>query len=199
MRKIFLLAICLLLSSTYVFARRNCHSKSTTNYFKQHTSFEYDFRRIQFGMTRNEILLSEEGRKIIYSDSNIITYGSSSSTLLTTIQYYFYKNICTEASIFIHLPQKSTDDYIDQYENIKYMLRQKYGEPTKSMKSFLIDKIDEKQQIKHLISIWKLGDLHVSLNLEEKGYSLLALKYYDPYLINWAKRDAKLMKQETNR
>ena len=107
--------------------------KQETTEEKNHAAnIKYDFRKIKWGMSKEEIKKSESiPIKVDASDQtpSFLVYSTTISSLDTDLVYYFTENKCFAAVYVITEKHTNENDYIEDFRNLKKSLIEKYGEP----------------------------------------------------------------------
>lgn len=93
----------------------------------------YDFRKTRWGMSVAEVK-ALESNKLLANGShdiydNILVYEGTIARLPTLISYFFISDQLVQASCAIHVKHSNENLYIDDFNNIKNALTNKYGKP----------------------------------------------------------------------
>jgi len=159
---------------------------------------EYDFRSSSWGMTKQEVI-SHEKLKLIYNKSNHLGYMSKISGLKTSVLYTFSKNHLSSAGYMFREKHSNKNDYINDYEYIKKVLIDKYGQPIVDEKVWRNDLYKNDYQnyglavsIGHLRydTQWETDKTKISLDLLGDNYKIsMIVKYKAKALINSVKKE----------
>jgi len=91
-------------------------------------NFGCDFRNSLWGMTKGEVKLSEKVYPLSESETHI-TYKDTVMCLEAIVGFHFVDNSLIEAGYAFHEASLDRDLYIWEYERVKLVLTQMYGEP----------------------------------------------------------------------
>lgn len=87
---------------------------------------KYDFREATWGMSRAEVMQTEEGAPVFNSEYKI-DYETEMLGFDSKISYTFSDDELIRASFQLLTKPKTNNEYIEIYENIQKELRKKYG------------------------------------------------------------------------
>ncbi len=92
---------------------------------------EFDFRKMRWDMTRKEIIASEMDvlGEPSYNKPDSLRYRLKLSGLSAQLIYVFHEETCYIAMYMFNESHVNENGYIDDYEKIKKILTEKYGEP----------------------------------------------------------------------
>ncbi|MCD8554123.1 hypothetical protein [Seleniivibrio sp.] len=89
---------------------------------------EYDFRNVNWGMSKAEVKKSEKAK--LYKESNeLIVYSSKILGKNVIIMYIFTQNKLVRAKYGVTEEHSNKNRYIDDYDDLKGVLIKKYGKP----------------------------------------------------------------------
>jgi hypothetical protein len=87
-----------------------------------------DFRNVRWGMTQQEVKQAEK-LALAYADQEMLGYETTLAGFDCNLIYLFQNDRLYRAGyIFTHMHMNCTD-FIDDYDKVKDLLKQKYGEP----------------------------------------------------------------------
>jgi predicted RND superfamily exporter protein len=170
-------------------------------------SQENDFRKTNWGMTKEEVK-STENNKIIDEDlgstEEVIVYKDQISSFDCFIGYIFVKNKLASAGYYINEEHSNKNVYIDDYEKLKDLLSKKYGNPIRDDVIWRDDLYKEdKSEWGLAISIgdlaykalWETPTTEIELLLSGDNYNIeLGIKYVSKELKDWAN---EIVKEDT--
>lgn len=100
---------------------------------------KYDFRKTNWGMSKEQVKLAEKSSVLIEEDNmegtkegfydGALKYKGEINGLDCGVYYYFIKNRLTSAEYKKRGSIKLTDEYISDYKNLKAYLVKDFGEP----------------------------------------------------------------------
>ena len=131
---------------------------------------QYDFRKVRWGMTPDEVMKQEEGLKRedgklacwLYKNVEVAGYK-------TQVVYQFYFNKLVLAYYQIKAKHAVENQYIDDYRSLEKVLEMKYGKPEHSYISWKRDLYkDEPDRYGFAVSI---GDLVYESKWHKNTYS----------------------------
>lgn len=141
---------------------------------------EKDFRKATWGMSKQEVIKSE-GKKPKQTADNVIVYNDNIAGLSCYAGYIFTENKLTRGSYIFTVKHSNNNDYIADYENIKNLLKKKYGEPEADSIVWKNDLFRSEHQqwgtaisIGHLVyySTWETENTSVELSLTGENYKM---------------------------
>ncbi len=92
-------------------------------------SQEYDFRAINWWMTRDEVIASEQG-ELLLEDEKMVAYAVEIINMETFLVYYFdERDVLWGSTVLFRHDYSDPDLYLDDFVYVKEVLTQKYGEP----------------------------------------------------------------------
>lgn len=90
---------------------------------------EYDFRKVKWGASIQEVMASEKG-KPVEKNKEMVIYKDKIINKNVWVAYHFAQNKLV-GSMYISLDKHSNDNFfIDDYEDFKTALTKVYGKPT---------------------------------------------------------------------
>jgi hypothetical protein len=103
---------------------------STWEYVKEvpKDSIHFDFRRTNWGMTKEQVKSTESG-KLTQEDDDLLIYDGMTSGMDVFICYIFVDNKLTRSKYIYSTQHTNENDYIIDFKNIKESITQKYGIP----------------------------------------------------------------------
>ena len=106
-------------------------------FFPVHINAQYDFRKTNWGMTKEQVLTSETAELMPQDEDRAISYKGSVNDLDCRIMYVFAYDTLVKARYNIYEEHSDKNEYITDYEKLKEKLNSKYGEPTKDRTTWL--------------------------------------------------------------
>jgi hypothetical protein len=104
-------------------------SCSVAAYAQQTPKIEFDFRRTNWGMTRDEVKATEFGEPA-ESDENLIVYTDVVGGYMEAlVAYVFADGKLVQAKYLFLEEHADPSNYISEYERVKQTLTLKYGPP----------------------------------------------------------------------
>ncbi|MDY7001091.1 MAG: hypothetical protein SVS15_04835 [Thermodesulfobacteriota bacterium] len=91
---------------------------------------EFNLRKTRWGMSRQEVIDSEQG-KSPHEKDNRISYKVKVLGKDFLLLYFFAQNKLVRAVYFLDVEHSNKNDFIYEYEEIKEVLTEKYGRPIK--------------------------------------------------------------------
>ena len=170
---------------------------STKVFSQKFTPFhEYDFRNTNWGMSREEVKLTEKRTPDLETDNGLV-YKAIIDKYDCYCIYYFLENRLYMSAYRFNEKHNNKNAYIEDYENLKELLTKKYGKPT-------WENVDWKDDFyKDIKGNWGLavsrGDLvytitweapitTVQMRLTGDNYKIdLFIAYYSNELEDWVK------------
>jgi hypothetical protein len=89
---------------------------------------EYDFRDTKWGMTRAQVKASEKGEPI-HDEDRLLVYKGKILDKSCDIVYIFVDNKLIRAKYFLTVEHTYKNKYIQDYDDLKSALINKYGKP----------------------------------------------------------------------
>lgn len=89
-------------------------------------SQEYDFRKVNWGASKEEVRKSETA-KFSFEEGNDLIYKSHIAEMEVMIIYYFESNKLNRAIVAILEKYGKSDTYLTKFNSLKAMLTKKYG------------------------------------------------------------------------
>jgi len=96
-----------------------------------HLHSQYDFRKTNWGMTKEQVLASETAELIAKDKDREIKYKGSVNDLDCWIIYAFAYDTLVKARYSIYEEHVNKNEYITDFEKLKEILNKKYGNPAK--------------------------------------------------------------------
>jgi hypothetical protein len=138
MKKVLFILIPIFLLSIPAFADQKGFSDSgqrlllkadgTWEYLQENTNSEYDFRKTNWGMSQEEVVISETEEPKIFQE-NIIAYETRVSDLSLVLGYIFVNNYLTAARYILDEKHTNENSYIYDYKKLCSLMSKKYGTP----------------------------------------------------------------------
>jgi len=100
---------------------------------------QYDFRKTNWGMTKAQVLASETSEITPEENNNSLSYKGTVNDLDCFIVYVFAFDTLIRAQYNIIEERKNSNQYIRDYEGLKKILTEKYGQPEKDRVTWLND------------------------------------------------------------
>lgn len=92
---------------------------------------KYDFRKTKWGMTKQEVMKSEDGA--VESNGDLIIFDSISNIPVIVI-YQFSNNKLASAGYVFQGKHINNDLFLEDFDKINGILIEKYGKPNKDLK-----------------------------------------------------------------
>lgn len=89
---------------------------------------KFDFRKTRWGMTKEEVVNNESGKKV-FEDASVVAFYGNISGIACQINYHFLDGGLVRTSFIVTKKHSNPDLYVDDYERITSLLKEKYGEP----------------------------------------------------------------------
>lgn len=143
-------------------------------------SVTYTFRKTNWGMSVDEVKSSEEGRPI-HEREDMLLYPVRVSSYDASCGYLFSNGKLFRATYIFDLKHTNKNDYIADYENIKKLMTDKYGEPKQDEINWKNNLYQSDVQqygfavsLGHLVyySIWETVDTNIILELTGDNYEI---------------------------
>jgi len=106
-------------------------------FFPVQVNSQYDFRKTNWGMTKEQVLASEIAELMPKDEDRAISFKGSVNDLDCWIMYVFAYDTLIKARYHIYEEHSNKNEYITDYEKLKEKLNSKYGEPTKDRTTWL--------------------------------------------------------------
>ncbi|MDO7976742.1 outer membrane protein assembly factor BamB family protein [Oceanotoga teriensis] len=87
----------------------------------------YDFRNVNWGMSKEEVKEIETSDFIINLDDGTLVYKGTVAGEKVFIYYEFYNNALIQGKYAFLIDHSNENDYIDDYNRLKGLLNKKYG------------------------------------------------------------------------
>lgn len=176
----------------------------------------YNFRNTKWGMTREEVKLSEGKRKTIPSaQENMLVFIDTIADREFLLFYRFVDNKLARAGYNLIAIYPKSKEYIENYKTIKDLLIKKYGEPIKGKdypEEIWSDETFKKDpqfwgdavSMGHLVlhSFWETTKTKILLELterENKVGTVLAIVYTSKELEYLLDKESKKAAKKTTR
>lgn len=153
-----------------------------------YTDTNYDFRNTKWGMTINEVLISESV-ETVSNENNQLWYLTSVLNKECGLFYDFQNNKLNSAGYFFDIKHTNPNSYIEDYFTIQDSLISKYKEPITNKTIWKNNLYRNNQQfwglaisIGHLTyqSTWETETTKIRLSLTGDNYQIqLMIKYFD--------------------
>lgn len=90
----------------------------------------YDFRQVNWWMTRDEVKASEDGELFLLEDEEMVAYAVNIINMDTFLVYYFDdKDLVWGSTILFRDEYENKDLYLRDFYYVRGVLTEKYGEP----------------------------------------------------------------------
>jgi hypothetical protein len=106
-------------------------------FFPIQVNSQYDFRKTNWGMTKEQVLASETTELMPQDEDRALSYKGSVNDLDCGIKYVFAYDTLVRARYSIYEEHSNKNEYITDYEKLKEILNNKYGNPTKDRTTWL--------------------------------------------------------------
>jgi len=166
---------------------------------------EYDFRKTNWGMSKEEVKLTEEG-KPNYENDVALLYEVKIDKYDCVCIYYFLENKLYRSAYIFTEKHVNKNAYIEDYENLKELLTNKYGKATWENVNWIDDFYKDikgnwglavaRGDLEYIIT-WETSITMVQMRLTGDNYKInLIIAYYSEELKDWAKeiQDKKSIK-----
>jgi hypothetical protein len=145
-----------------------------------------DFRNATWGMSKVEVKSTEEDKPSDEIDSAMI-YSRQILGMNALTGYLFAEDKLVRAKYMFHQQRGSTNDYIDDYNNLKKVLLKKYGKAKSDKTTWIKDvyknsPADWGYALDHgyvtYLSYWETKNTRITLSLQGENYKInLWLEY----------------------
>ncbi len=144
---------------------------------------KYDFRKVRWGMTKDEVKASESN-KIEAEEDDAILYHCKVAGMESGLLYFFAKGRLVQATYRFRENYINKNNYISDFEKIKKILTQKYGLPTFYDKEWRNDLYKDNPQdwglavsMGHLwySGVWETEATEIDLGLHGKNYGVSSI------------------------
>jgi hypothetical protein len=158
---------------------------------------KYDFRKTTWGQTKKEVEQTETLIPI-HSDDKVIMYKETLLGFPTIVGYVFNQNRLVRGAYSFSQSHTNKNDYISDFEKIKFTLSKKYGFPQSDIKNWKnsLYKNDPEQfglaiSIGHLeyVSKWETERTLIFLVLKGDNYKITFQLFYDSKNIEIKEQD----------
>ena len=164
--------------------------------FSQKFTVLYDFRKTNWGMSKEEVKLTEE-RKPNYEGDVALLYEVKIDKYDCLCIYHFLENKLFQSRYVFNEKHLNKNAFIEDYENLKELLTKKYGKPTWENVNWIDDFYKDikgnwrlavaRGDLEYIIT-WEDSITTVQVKLEGDNYKIyLAIVYYSNELEDWAK------------
>lgn len=146
-----------------------------------------DFRNAKWGMSKEEVISSEQSQPDESSKDSIIYYEREVAGFDAILGYSFTDNRLSSGLYVINTKHTNDNDYIDDYDNIKKALISKYGTPDADRVNWKNDLFKDDPQDYGLAvavgdleytSVWEKQNGSITLHLSGDNYDItLGLLY----------------------
>jgi len=127
------------------------------------------FRKVPWGLSKEDVK-KIENKEVAYENDKALWYSTSLAGLKCSAIYVFAADKFIRGRYYIDESHSNNNDYIDDYDKLKQLLKEKYGEP-----------LEDKQ-------IWK-DDLYKN-DYSEWGIAVASGKMF--YYATWENEDSKI-------
>ena len=147
----------------------------------------YDFRYTKWGMTKEQVMSSEEKMDPIEKNENMITYKTQILGKNVALHYLFAENKLIGALYKLDDNYLNSQHFIKTYIEIKEALKNKYGRPSAEVTNWLNDTYRNVRNKRGLAlslghveyaSLWKTENTTIECSLREEDYNVLCLVGY---------------------
>jgi len=160
-------------------------------------SNQYDFRKVNWGMSKEEVEKAEQGtEKLLTKEENWLAYKEKVGGLECNLWYEFFHNKLILAYYIFSKEYIDPDGYIYDYSHLRALLKGKYGEPNTS---FSDDPTEWEEGNSGYWTLWFYPDRESSetgiflqiVNDTEQGKIILQIRYNSVKLIPWIREMEK--------
>jgi|TARA_B100001971_G_scaffold183189_1_gene180991 hypothetical protein len=166
------------------------------------TSKEFDFRKTKWGDSVEKVKSSETATIVPeINDPNILGFAGSVAGLEGLIGYYFVNGKLWKGAYIFSETHSNTNMFITDYNSIKDILIEKYGEPIKDNVNWLNDLYaDDTSEYGFAVSLghlnfycsWEIGDTKIQMVLSGENYDIShRLEYHNESLKKLAIEEQK--------
>jgi len=147
----------------------------------------YDFRYTRWGMTKEQVMASEEKMDPIEKNENMITYKTQIIGKNVVLYYLFAENKLIGALYRLDENYLNSQHFIQTFFEIKDALMKKYGQPSTEVTNWLNDTYRNVRKkwglalsLGHVeyASLWKTENSTIECSLREEDYNVLCLVGY---------------------
>lgn len=188
MRKFIIL---LLAIATTVFAQETAFTTKgkkvtlnkdfTWSYIESTTLEGFDFRKTNWGMSKEDVEASETFDKYGDKSDGFLMYKGSVSELECVVIYFFTNNMLTGGRYFFTEEHSNKNDFLSDYSSMKELLTKKYGDPEDDEEWWRNDLYKDDYQswgmaigMGHYIqyATWKKDKTSIEISLTGENYSI---------------------------
>lgn len=165
---------------------------------------KYDFRKTRWGMSKEEVKLSE-GRKPDYDNGETIAYaGEKIANLRVNVYYSFVNDKLYRGGYGLAEKYIFKNKYIDDYKKLKELLVKKYGQPLIDRQIWHDDLYKDDPiewglaiSIGHLeyLAGWERDNTNIRLVLEGENYKINLFVVYESK--QWGAKAAREKEKES--
>lgn len=91
---------------------------------------EYDFRKARWGMSKKKVKATEKG-KPAFEEGNLLGYKASVAGKDALAGYIFAGDVLVRSAYLFDIKHTNDTDYITDYKELKKLLTEKYGKPSR--------------------------------------------------------------------
>ena len=148
----------------------------------ENTNQEFDFRKTNWGASIEKVQSSETSEAIPdINSSEMLGFTGSVGGIKTLIGYYFINNKLWKGAYIFSETHSNRNGFIIDYESIKTILTEKYGEPKEENVLWLNDLYkDDYSQFGFAVSLghltyycsWQVGETNINMILSGENYKI---------------------------
>ncbi|MBA7515713.1 hypothetical protein ES705_07756 [subsurface metagenome] len=161
------------------------------------TTYQYDFRKVNWGMSKEEVKATEDKEPDSEFDNSLVYYAKIDGDDYLCGYTFLEDKLHNTGYVFIG-EHSNKNDYIQDYKNLKEILTKKYGKPWSDRTTWDNDLFkDDRSQwglavsIGHLSygNIWETSTTYITLWLDGDNYEIsLGVAYDSVELKEWVKK-----------
>ena len=114
-------------------------------FFTLQANSQTDFRKTYWGMTKDQVKKTENSEVIDEFERGIVYYGTAAN-LDCFIIYVFAYDTLVRAKYIIDVTHSNKNVYIIDFEDVKEILKKKYGNPDKERLNWLNHQYEDKKE-----------------------------------------------------
>jgi len=151
------------------------------------TIYQYDFRKANWGMSKEEVKVTEDKKPDSEYDTSLVYYVKIGGDDYLCGYSFLQDKLYNTGYVFVG-EHSNKNDYIRDYKNLKEILTKKYGKPKSDRTTWDNDlfKNDRSQwglavSIGHLTygAIWEIPKTYITLRLDGDNYEISLIAAYD--------------------
>ena len=148
---------------------------------------KYDFRKTNWGMSKEQVKATEDKKPDIFEDGNTLGYKVIINEKDFVLIYYFLEDKLYSSAYALSWEYVVKDIYFKSYEGIKEILIEKYGKPKIDIPGLQEDDLYKGNYI--YWTLWETPTTEICLMLSDDNNNIkLNLSYNSKELEEWVKQ-----------